>query len=43
MYNEDKHKLEVKVEMTKRRLGSLMNDTKWQELLVEIDKLPFPR
>ncbi|MEY4748110.1 MAG: hypothetical protein RIQ60_324 [Pseudomonadota bacterium] len=42
MYDEDKHKLKVKAELTKRKLGSLMNDTKWRELLVAINQLPFP-
>jgi hypothetical protein len=42
MYDEDKHKLEVRAELTKRSLGSLMNDTKWGKLLAEINKLPFP-
>lgn len=42
MYDEDKHKLKVKAELVKRRLGSFMNDTKWRELLAEINKLPFP-
>ena len=42
MYDEIKHKLEVKNELTRRGLGSYMNDTKWQELLAEISKLSFP-
>lgn len=42
MYDEDKHKRAVKAELTKRGLGSLMNDTKWRELLAEINKQPFP-
>ncbi|MCL2309085.1 MAG: hypothetical protein FWC42_02255 [Proteobacteria bacterium] len=41
MNDEDKHKHKVKEELTRRGLGSLMNDTKWRELLAEIDKLPF--
>lgn len=41
MYDKAHHKHKVKAELTKRGLGSFMNDTKWQELLVEIHKLPF--
>ncbi|WP_256080405.1 DUF6678 family protein [Massilia sp. YIM B04103] len=42
MYDEFKHKLQVKAELSKRGLGSVMNDTKWRELLAGIDDLPFP-
>jgi hypothetical protein len=42
MYDEAKHKLEVRNELARRGLGSHMNDTKWRELLTEIGKLPFP-
>ncbi len=42
MYDEDKHKHEVKRELTKRGLGSVMNDTKWRELVAVIQRLPFP-
>ena len=42
MYDEEKHKAEVRAELTRRGLGSFMNDTKWQELVAEIKKLPFP-
>ena len=42
MYDETKHKFEVKTELARRGLGSYMNDTKWRALLTEIGKLPFP-
>ena len=42
MYDETKHKHEVKDALAKRGLGSYMNDTKWRELLAEIGKLSFP-
>jgi hypothetical protein len=42
MYDEDKHKLAVKAELTRRGLGSQMNDTKWRELLAQINQLSFP-
>ena len=42
MCDENKHKLKVKAELTRRGLGSLMNDTKWRALIAGIDKLPFP-
>lgn len=42
MYDLDEHKNEVKLALAKKGLGSYMNDTKWRELLAEIDKLPFP-
>ncbi len=42
MYDEQKHKREVRAEAAKRGLASCMNDTKWRELLAEIGKLPFP-
>jgi hypothetical protein len=42
MNDTDRHKQKVRAELTRRGLGSLMNDTKWRELLAAIDKLPFP-
>jgi hypothetical protein len=42
MYDEIKHKLEIKNELARRGLGSVMNDTKWRELLAEMSKLSFP-
>jgi hypothetical protein len=42
MYDEDRHKRDVQAELARRGIGSLMNDTKWKEILVEINKLPFP-
>lgn len=42
MYDEDKHKDQVRAAAAKRGLVSCMNDTKWRELLAEIGKLPFP-
>lgn len=42
LYDEAEHKREVKAELTRRGLGSFMNDMKWQALIGEINKLPFP-
>lgn len=42
MYDLDKHRLDVREALTKRGLGSYMNDTKWRKLIDAIARLPFP-
>ncbi len=42
MYDEAKHKRQVREALAQRGLGAWMSNTKWRELLGAINALPFP-
>lgn len=42
MHDTEAHRRQVREATSRRALTSLMNDTRWRELVSEIERLPFP-